>query len=172
MRKILVACLFLGATAVFAQERPTAISVFVTNPGFIHSDYSGNRWEGEFGVALQRMFTPRFSAELAVSQRSRTSGFTTFNSDGTVRENRIFTETTLPVDLTARYHFATQSTWKPYAGLGLRYVGGRTALDVDGGVVWQFHRTLGLRFDARVIPGNDAHFSDTINGSVGLSWRF
>jgi outer membrane protein W len=169
----LVAVLMLLFSAVaFAQEKPTAVYVFVTNPGVVHSQNVGTRWEGSFGIALQRMFAQRWSAEVAVSQQSRLRGFTTFNPDGSVIESRVFTETTLPVDVSARYHFHTQGAWKPYAGLGMRWIEGTTSAGVTGGVVWQFHRTLGLRFDGRVLIGNDSRFDDTINGSVGLSWRF
>jgi outer membrane protein W len=173
MRNMIVAvCLVLLATAAVAQEKPTAVYVFLTNPGVTHSDHTGTRWEGAFGVALQRMFTPRLSAEVAVSQESKTAGFVSFNPDGTVREDRVFTETTLPVDLTARYHFFTHGSWKPYAGLGVRYVDRRTFGDLTGGVVWQFRPALGLRFDAKVLVGGDSRFNDQVNGSVGLSWRF
>jgi outer membrane protein W len=168
---MILAVLLLSSGAAFAQEKPTAIYVFVTNPSYAHSDLSGDRFDGAFGIALQRMFTPRFSGELSVSRRSDFSSYTTLNPDGTVLESHSFTGYSMPVDLTVRYHFLTQGAWKPYAGIGVRYAS-RAFGDVTGGVVWQFHRSLGLRLDAKVLVGSRTRFDDQVNTSAGLAWRF
>ena len=172
MRKLIVLCTLLVSTAAFAQEKPNGLFVFVTDPTYTSSRSTGGRWDGAFGVALQRMFTPRFSGELSVSRQSDRSGFTTFNPDGTVLESHVFTRYSTPVDLTARYHFLNDSTWKPYAGIGGRWVDSRGFLDLTGGVLWQFRPSLGLRFDGKLLFGGQTRFDNRFNGSAGLTWRF
>ena len=176
MRKLIViAVSLLASTAAFAQQdKATGIYVFVSNATFSYSDHSGSNWEGAFGVALQRMFTPHVSAEVSVSRDRRTSSIPAFDFNGNLIEGRPirFTHDYTPVDLTARYHFFNDSTWKPYAGVGVRYVENRAVGGVTGGVVWQFRPSLGLRFDAKVLLVNQQAFTDTFNGSAGLAWRF
>ena len=174
MRKALlfIAVSSLFSTVAFAQEKPTELYIFVTNPGYTSSNYSGDQWDGAFGVALQRMFTSHVSGEVTVSRRRDISGFTTFNPDGTVLESRRFIGYSTPVDLTARYHFLNDSAWKPYAGIGARWVDSRSYLDLTGGVLWQFKPSFGLRFDGKLLLGNQSRFQDTFNASAGLTWRF
>ena len=172
MRKLAVAIVFLVSTAAFAQEKPNGIYVFVANPGFAYSEPGGTSWNAAFGVALQRMFTPHLSGEVTVARDQHTSRVNAFDSNGNLLESQRFTNVFTPVDLTARYHFFTDGPWKPYAGLGVRYVQSRAFPDVTGGVVWQFRPSLGLRFDAKVLVGHQPRFSDSINAGAGLAWRF
>jgi opacity protein-like surface antigen len=170
VRKLVPVCLLLTPVSAFGQDKPTAIYAFVSNPGFTRT-HSGDHWDGGLGVALQRNFTPRMSGELSVARETDVSGFTTFDSSGKVIEDRTFIGHSTAVDLTALYHFATDSAWKPYIGGGVRWRS-VTAADVTGGVLWQFHRTLGLRFDGKLVIGNQSRFDDRLIGSAGLSWRF
>ncbi len=173
MRKLAIVLAFLVSTAAFAQQdKPTGFYVFVTNPGYGHSERSGSYWSGAFGVALQRMFTPHFSGEVTVSRDRQNRGYTLFGPDGTVVENRWLISYSTPVDLTARYHFLTDGAWKPYAGTGVRWVDSRAFFDLTGGVIWQFRPSLGLRFDGKLLLGNQSRFNDTFNASAGLAWRF
>jgi outer membrane protein W len=174
MRKLVVAAAFLlvSTAASAQQDNPTGIFVFVTNPGYGHSDRSGSYWDGAFGMALQRMFTPHVSAELTVSRDHHTVRTTAFDQNGDIIDSRTFTSDSTPVDLTARYHFFTDGAWKPYVGAGVRYVESRAFGDLTGGVVWQFRPSLGLRFDGKVVIGHQPGFNDTFNGSAGLAWRF
>ena len=165
MRRFAVIVALLISTAAFAQDKPNGVYVFLSNPGGGSSDHSGSYWEGAFGVALQRMFTPHLSGEVTISRERHHAAFSIFGESGSSYTN------TTPVDLTARYHFLDDGSWKPYAGLGARWVDGRAMADVTGGVVWQFRPSLGLRFDAKLLLGNNA-FNDTFNGAVGLAWRF
>ena len=165
-----ILCLFV-AGAAFAQEKPTAVFVFVTNPGFSHGKESGTSWDGAFGIALQRMFTPRFSGELTVSRERDVGGYTIFGPNGEVIESRRAVNYSTPVDLAALYHFRTDGSWKPYAGLGARWDDSRTFADLTGGVVWQFRPAVGLRFDLKAAIGGESPAGDSLNGSVGLAWR-
>lgn len=174
MRKLFgVAVCLLVSTAAFAQQdKPNGLFVFVSNPNWSYSTASGSHWDAEFGLALQRMFTPHVSGEVSVSYDSRTSRVVAFDSNGNLIGSRTITNRFTPVDLTARYHFFTDGAWKPYAGLGARVVDGQAIGGLTGGVVWQFRPALGLRFDAKVLLGNESHFTETFNGAVGLAWRF
>ena len=67
MRKLIVICLFVSTAAFAQQSRPNGFYVFVTNPGGGGSTNERN-WQGAFGIALQRMFAPHFSGEVAVSR--------------------------------------------------------------------------------------------------------
>lgn len=118
------------------------------------------------------MFTPHLSGELTVSRARHVSGTTVLGPNGNIIESRTATSYSTPVDLTARYHFLNDSAWKPYAGAGARWADSRAFLDLTGGVVWQFRPSLGLRFDAKGLLGNESRFDSTFNSSVGLAWRF
>jgi Outer membrane protein beta-barrel domain len=174
MRKLIVVavCFLVSTAAVAQQNKPNGLFVFVTNPSWGYSTGSGSNWDASFGVALQRMFTPNLSGEVTVSHERHTGRVLSFDPNGNVIDSRTFTDDFTPVDLTARYHFLNDSAWKPYAGVGARYVEGRAIGGLTGGVVWQFRPALGLRFDAKVLLGNQSRFTDTFNGSVGLAWRF
>src|SRR5258705_90174 len=113
MHKLTVLVCLILATAAFGQQnKPNGFYVFVTNPRYAGGP-GGHDFEGAFGVALQRMFSPRFSGEVAVSHDSETFGFRSFKSDGTLLADHVVTAYSLPVDLTARYHFLNDSSWKP-----------------------------------------------------------
>lgn len=176
----------LVASAAFAQQKNT-LSAFYSNPSlFLHSGYGG-RPEGGIGLAIDHAFSPVFSVELAVADERYTllrssavvNGIPTFQT----RNVRVF-----PFDATANYHFFTDSRWKPYAGLGLRYVStqeiGRGQFnpayrmysldpEVVGGVLFQFRPHLGLVLDAKQLIGNrDLHSDPAFKMSAGFHWRF
>ena len=72
MRKFIVAvCFFFLGVVASAQDRPTSIYLFVTNPGFTHTHQSGTHWDGGVGAAVQHMFTPRLSGEISVTRNTR-----------------------------------------------------------------------------------------------------
>jgi outer membrane protein W len=187
---VVAASLLFVVASAFAQQssRSNAISVFVTD---MSAGSSGSRakFDTAYGASFEHMFSSRFSAEVSVtSQRSRllvrgsgSGSSPTFD----VVSNRIY-----PIDANVSYHFLTDSRWKPYAGAGLRYVRDTfhgpglmfenfkpiTTVDpeVSGGLVFQFNRTLGVRFDAKqVIGSNRSTVADPeFKVSVGLSVRF
>jgi hypothetical protein len=165
----------LVAVPAVAQQQPNAIFVIVTNPGGSSSD-SGSTFTGEIGVAFQRMLAPNWSIEAAVSRRSDREGFTIFDPSGNVIEQHISTIRSTPVDLAAQYRFVNASSWKPYVEAGARWINGpgdtRVLGAAGGGVVWQFSHSLALRFDGRVFFGKRPAFLDSVNGSLGLGWRF
>jgi outer membrane protein W len=196
MRKTIVVAVWLLfiVNSAFAQHssRSNAVSVFVSDLSIGSSSASGAKLDAAYGASFDHSFTDRFSAEVSVtSQRSRRVVRTfgpgsapTFGVDST----RLY-----PIDANVTYHFPTHSRWKPYIGAGLRYVNdtfqgyeglGRTAFyrnavhtidpEISGGIMLQFNRTLGLRFDAKQVLGsNRSDVADPeLKASAGLSFRF
>ena len=129
-------------------------------------------WQGAFGLALQRMFAPRFSGELAVSRDTQFTRVRTFNADFTEGASYKLITRTTPIDLTGRYHFLNDTNWKPYIGAGTRLVDGRAFFGVTGGVIWQFRPALGLRFDTKFLVSDRPVHNERLYNSIGLSWRF
>ena len=97
MRK-LVPVLLLLAVSASAQsvDKPTRISVFMSNPGVGWSSSNGSAWEAGYGVALERRFSRKWSAELALATEQHETRPYLFN-DAT------FELRTYPVDALVRY---------------------------------------------------------------------
>jgi hypothetical protein len=173
MRKLVIAGLsLLIATAALAQQsKSNAFYVFMTNPGGGYSDHN-EHFEGAFGVALQHMFAPRFSGEIAISSDVTYTRVRTFDPDGTVRTSSVLTNRTTPIDLAGRYHFFRDSHWNPYLGADARLVDGRAFFGLNGGLVWQFRPALGLRVDSKVLVSDRPRHNERMYNSIGLSWRF
>jgi len=189
-RMVMVSLLFVVAP-LYAQQpnRPNAVTLFVSDGGFGWSESSGTWGGADFGLALSHMFNDRFSGELAVTSQRTGSSFTTYPLEGfpttTTYSNRIY-----PIDATASYHFFTDSRWKPYLGVGARYVSDSVRVigplgdnrfsrrstdpEITGGIIFQFNPRLGLRFDARQILGSsrDIGADARLHASAGLSLRF
>jgi len=193
MRKsivIAVSLLFVVASA-FAQQpnRSNSISVFISDLSVFHSSTDGTRVDAGYGASFDHMFSNRVSAELSVSSQRYKSFLTTFTPSG-VPTTVSFSERAYPIDANVSYHFLTDSRWKPYVGVGLRYVTATlhsgpgfgnqefTSRSVDpevsGGVTFQFKPALGLRFDAKQIVGsNRSYLGDPdFKVSLGLNFRF
>jgi long-subunit fatty acid transport protein len=183
MRKfaVLLVCLLIPLP-LFAQQpqKRTSLYVFLSNPSGGWSEGGGSSYEGAIGLALQHKFTPRWSAELAVSRQRDHSGFTRFDPNGNIIEQQTYDIDSTPVDLGAQYHFLNNTNWKPYVGLGMRYTdpsdvlfdtGDRLFYGATGGVVWQLRPAFGIRFDGKVLLGDTGQL-DRVNGSVGVTWGF
>ena len=189
-RMVIVSLLFVVAP-LYAQQpnRPNAVTLFVSDVGFGWSGSSGVEYGADYGLALSHMFNDRFSGELAVTSQSAGGTVTTIPLEGfptTVRySNRVY-----PIDASASYHFFTDSRWKPYLGVGARYVSDSvhvisglsdhrltrhsTNPEITGGITFQFNPRLGLRFDAKQVIGSprDIAADTRLQASVGLSLRF
>ena len=180
MRTMAAAACLVIACSMSAQERENAFHVFIANPSFTSSDSAGSHWDGAVGIAYQRRFAETWGVELAVARESHRSGYLKFDRAGNVIDSGSSRWNTTPVDLAAFYHFHNTSNWKPYVGVDLRYVDAppdavedtRFAYGIEGGVVWQFGKSVGLRFDGKVLAGDSPVWVDTFNAGVGLVWRF
>jgi len=165
---IAASSLLFVVAAASAQQRstPNAVTIFVSDLALSDTRTNGVRSDAGYGLALDHMFTDRVSVELAVSRQTFRRHVTTFVSSGipvsSFPEFEIF-----PVDADVSYHFVSSSRWKPYAGVGLRYVGmsedfggalgpnvvwsRAVAPEVVGGLTFQVRPELGIRLDAREV---------------------
>jgi outer membrane protein W len=186
------ALLLMFAFSAFAQEKTSELtkgharlSVFSSGLGYTESDAAGSHWQGGVGVAVEYALTDRWSGEVAVAREDLGVGyFGVINPDGSLTPQQV-SYRSYPVDAVAQYHFFTQSAWKPFLGVGLRYVNapdtgfpyqfesGRTSAQVIGGVYYNFTKHLALRLDARQLLRNDDTYYDRGNKlSVGFAWKF
>jgi outer membrane protein W len=194
MRKqiAVVMLLLLFAVTAVAQEKTEGLPkgtfrvfAFGSNFGYTESDLSGSNWHGGYGLGLEYRLSDRWSAELSVArEESATWTFGTIGPDGQLVQQR-FSIVSHPVDVVGQYHFSTGSAWKPFVGLGARYVDSsgpgfpysveesRISPQITGGFYYHFTPRLGLRVDVKRLLRNDStFFDDTRKVSVGLGWKF
>ena len=172
----------LIASAAVAQQKKNDFSVFVTDAGFGFSDH-GPEGAGSVGLAFDRMWTPQISTELSVAyERHRTYSYIV-NPTGTFTDVPSLRFSTYPIDLAARYHFLNDTRWKPYVGLGLRYVRqphvgsqynyqDHIGPEIVGGTVFQINKSFGLFLDGKAYLGDREFYDSQLKGSFGLLWRF
>lgn len=181
MRKLVIAAVLFVAFPVFAQEKQNSFFVFVSNPQYEWTSNHGSDFNAGFGLALQHMFTSRWSGEVAVSHRSSRGTAYFYDLHGNIIDTIKFHSKITPVDLVAQYHWANGTAWKPYAGGGYTHVfvsadnARRTHADfftLNGGVVWLVRPAWGLRVDGRVLFGGKPSYIDSSNVSFGVAWRF
>jgi outer membrane protein W len=174
-------------TPVFAQQaRSNSVSVFVSDFR-VTVDSHATSFESVFGAGFGHMFTDRISGELSVSSQSVRRDV--FFANG-VPTTGTRTDRLLPIDAIASYHFFTNSRWKPYLGVGARYVHdsfrefdsfGQRRLtihtvdpEVAAGVSYQFNPTWGIRFDVKQILDSQVRAvpDSQFKASVGLGFHF
>ncbi len=192
MRKSIVAMvsLLFVVAPLYAQRpnRSNAVTLFVSDATFI-SNSSGSSFDADFGLALDHMFNDRFSAELAVTSQHAERVITYVGPTGGPSVNT-YSDRLYPIDANVSYHFLTNGRWKPYLGVGARYVSDslhfsgpsashrftETSIDpeISGGITLQFNPALGLRFDVKqIIADRRPYVADPyFKASVGLSLRF
>jgi len=179
MRKLVLAVILLAVPA-FAQsiDKPTRVSVYI-NPGWGWSAGSGNAWNGGYGLALEHRFSRLFSGEISVAtEQHEVQPY--FFSD------RRFKLRTYPIDAIARYTFQSVHTrWRPYAGLGVRFVGApdeppnvqyedQLNGEVVGGVEFNAAESWSLEMEARHLVRNQLpeDYDELFKVSLGVGWRF
>lgn len=168
MRALLA--LLLLAPPLAAQERTNRFAVFVSQPATDGAD--------GFGVAFEKRFTERWSAELAVSREE-------YTASGIFPGSAEFDVETIPVDLTVRFDFRTPSTrWRPFLGGGARWVdptsdspaydyGSRISAQVIGGVDFNITDIWSLRADAKqLLRLYDQPYDNAFKVSLGACVRF
>jgi outer membrane protein W len=190
---VVMVLLSLIAASAVAQDKTAEapkgtfrVFAFGSNFGYSESDVAGSKFHGGYGLGVEYRLSERWSAEVSVS-REEAATWTVANvgPDGQIRYQN-FSLTTHPVDAVAQYHFFTRSAWKPFVGVGARYVGteqypgsvflgdeSRLSAELNGGFYYNFTRNLGLRVDVRRLLRNDsAFYDDTRKVSIGLGWSF
>ncbi|HEX8169193.1 MAG TPA: porin family protein [Thermoanaerobaculia bacterium] len=177
MRRFVLTLLTLLPFSAFAQstpDHPLRVSLFASDLGYTESSTAGGDWTGGFGLALEYRFRPTWAAEVSAAYEDHTTG-------GIVTSHGFFRreEHTLPIDVLAQYHFATDSRFKPYLGAGARYVRGtalgndRTSAELAAGFHLFLTPSLSLRVDAKQLLRNDSPAYDArTKTSIGFGWRF
>jgi len=178
MRHALAAVLLLFALPLVAQDKTHRISLFVTDPGFGFSEGSGSFWDGGVGMAFEKRFSMRWTAEVAVGREE-------YTHTGIFPGTAVYDVVSYPVDLTARYHFGNSYLrWRPYVGGGAHWVSGpdtplgplddRLSAVVIGGLDFNMTERWSLRADAKHLVRNDASepYDETLKISIGAGFRF
>ena len=170
--RVLVALLLL-AIPLGAQERANRLGLFLSQPTF---DSTGAEGDG-FGISYERLFTERWSLELAVSREE-------YTDTGIFPGTAEFEVESYPVDATVRFTFETPSRhWRPFLGAGARWVdpSDNPRLEVDnrlsgqivGGVDFQFGEWWYLRGDAKILLRlYDESYDNVLKLSLGGGVRF
>ena len=182
MRK-LVLVLLAGLLAVSASaqtlDKPNRVSVFVTNPGVGWSDSNGTAWDAGYGLAIERRFSRRWSAELAISaEQHEVQPYGFFNPTR-------FELRTYPIDAVARYSFiGVHTRWRPYVGAGARYVAApdeppnveyenQFSPQVAAGVEFNGGESWSLMFGVKqLVRDQTDDFDEWFKVSIGAGWRF
>jgi len=180
MRKLIFAAALLVSVAALAQEKQNSFYVFVSDPQYVWTESNGSDFNAGFGVAVQHMFTPRWSGEVSASHRSSRATAYFYDFNGNIIQTLRYRAKMTPVDLMAQYHFTNNTAWKPYLGAGYSHVfvdsntqqRDANYFVVNGGVVWRIRPAVGLRFDGKVLFGDRPAYIDSSNLSIGVAWRF
>lgn len=178
MRKfVLVFLAVLAAASASGQslDKPTRVSVFVSNPT---SWNEGSANGAGYGVAVERRFSRMWSMELAVaSEKHEVQPF--FTNPTT------YELSTTPIDLVGRYSFQVRHLrWRPYIGAGVRYIAApdeppnqhyenELTPEVTGGVEYNGGESWSVRFDLKqLIRDSLPDYDEWIKGSIAVGWRF
>ena len=186
IRRTFLIVVLVHSLAPLASAQHNQLSVFV-------SESAGSvpvRSNRGYGLALTRQWTPRLSTGMAVAiedpvVRECTGGFF---------DPLVCSETTLrtyPVDLTGRFHFINDTRWKPYVGIGARYVRaprlsseasrtlGRDYADhldpqVVGGLEFLITPSIGVGTEVKVLfcDNKNCEYDSELKVAGGFIWRF
>lgn len=169
---------FFVAAALFAQPKDE-LSVFASR----YTEGIRNSNSVSLGVAFDRMLTPRISAQLWIASEHHYTYPYVVEPNGSFRQVARVRFHTIPIDLTVQYHFLNDTAWKPFVGVGARYVGApkvssafryqnHLGPEIVGGTAFQITRRFGLRADGKIYFGDREHYDDQLKTSLGLFWRF
>jgi outer membrane protein W len=176
------ALLALLSLPLFAQQAKEDFQIFAYagNIAITSSDRYGTTVDSSYGLALSKFVTPRVSLELSASSQDwweYEPGPYHFG----VPIVRI-RHTVYPISFDSQYHFANDSRWKPYLGLGVRYVnatahyynlGARYSPEINGGVSFMITPHVALRFDGKQeLRTRGPAYDPPTRGSVGVAWHF
>lgn len=173
MRKVIVALAVLIASSAFAQQKNELALFHAEGPG----------------VAFSRMVTPNISAQLAVAWERHQSYPYVVTPTGAFVPVDAVRFRTHPIDLSVRYHWLNDTRFKPFVGIGARYVGAPN-ISVDsnvvrrfdyrshfgpeivGGMSFQLTKSLGALIDGKAYFGDRESYDNPWKTSLGLVWRF
>ena len=181
MRKLVLVLLTLLAASASAQtlDKPTRVSVFLSNFAFGYSEGGGSFFDNGVGVALERRFSRRWSAELAIATEQHEVQPSFFNP-------AVYELRTYPIDAVVRYSFLDVHTqWRPFVGAGARYVAApdepvqfveyenELMPEITAGVEYNFGESLSLLAGVKHAIANDTPvYDDSFKVQIGVGWRF
>jgi outer membrane protein W len=182
VRKLSIVLVVAFTSSAFAQQKNT-VAVFVTNPGINIRSTSGTNVSSGIGLAFSRTFTPRISGELAIASESHRTYPYIVGPNGSIVPVAPRGFRSYPIDATVRYHFANETRWKPFVGIGAHYIGAprvgsefryqnHFGPEIVGGTVFQIGRSIGIVLDAKVYVGDREQYDTPFRPSIGLNWRF
>jgi outer membrane protein W len=173
MRKIVGFVVTAFACCAASAQQTQTLSAFVSN----------NTDEPSYGISYERMFAPRWSVQAAVAvERHHSYGYVV-EDNGAIAMVEPERLRTVPIDLTAGYHWPNDTRWKPFLGIGAHYVAAPDADPrfryrnhlhpaINGGTLFMLTHNLGLMLDGRIYLGDHEPYDDNLKTSIGLSWRF
>jgi len=173
MKRLMLVLVIVALAVPLAAQEKKEVFAFFDSPGGGWSEKRGTTFNTGYGVAFRFFSSEHFSTELAVAER---------RVNVAVAPDLVVRLRTNPVDLIAAYHFANDSHWKPYLGLGYHYLftgesgrgyDSRGAAEVAGGVAYHFTPAFFVRGDATLLlRGNNPTYDQRSRGLIGLGWRF
>lgn len=182
MRRVIVMLVLLVCVGANAQQTQT-VSFFMSDLMQTETDRRTGQWPSGFGVSYERMFGPRWSAQAAVAVEHHESYPYLVEDDGSITFVDRVRLQTVPLDLTARYHWPNDTRWKPFLGFGAHYVAAPSADrrfryqsrfggEVTGGTLFMFTPSFGAMVDGRVFIATHESYEPPLRVSFGASWRF
>jgi len=183
MRKIVVLIALVASVAsVYAQQTQTT-SLFLSDIMQTTTDRQTGQWPSGFGVSYERMFAPRWSVQGSVAvERHRSYAYVVEDNGAITLVDRVRLQT-VPIDVTARYHWLNDTRWKPYLGLCAHYVASPNAdrrfryqnhLDgeINGGTLFMLNPAFGVMLEGRALVGDREPYDQPFKVSLGFDWRF
>jgi hypothetical protein len=170
------------ASAAFGQQK-NEFQVFISNLAASWTSNNGANVSAGFGVAYNRVITPRLTAQIAVTTQHSDTYSYVVNPDGSFRDVPPVGFNFYPIDLSARYNFLNDTRWLPYLGGGVRYVPApnvdkafgyqnHAGVELVGGTEYRISHGFGLLLDGRVNFGDHEFYDQSFKASVGLLWKF
>ena len=185
MKRLVLFAVAVFAVPCFAQQQAAQngfqIFTYASNISIVSSSRYGTTVDSSYGIGLSKFVTPHVSLELSATSQDwweYEPGPYQFG----VPYTRI-RRTVYPISLDGQYHFFNDSRWKPYLGLGVRYVnptarfynvGARYSPEINGGVSFFMTPHVSLRFDGKyeTRSASGPAYDPPARGSVGIGWHF
>jgi outer membrane protein W len=183
MRNVVVLAVLISLVCAVGNAQQQTFSLFLSDVMQTRTDRVTESWPSGFGASYERMLAPRWSVQGAIAVERHSSYPYVVEDNGSITLVDPSRLRTVPIDVTARYHWPNDTRWKPYLGFGAHYVAAPNAdarfryrnhldAELEGGTLFMFNRSLGLMLDGRVLGGDREPYEQPFKVSFGLSWRF